>query len=125
MRGMSKAALNRFRTELLAFCGPNGGESVGIVDLVAIRKHHGKPVTGTSRGDTFQIVLIQVKGGKAPDPTEEDCRRLRLVAKHMHARKVLLASWEKGRAPVFYQIRRSGVAGRPWAKISDLGAIFR
>jgi hypothetical protein len=56
----------RTRWQLVTFCGTAGGESVGVVDLMAIRKDHGKPLPGTKRGDNFQIVLIQVKGGSAP-----------------------------------------------------------
>jgi len=48
---------------LITFCGKKGGESVGIVDLVAIRKDHGIGVYGLKRGDVFEIILIQVKGG--------------------------------------------------------------
>ena len=57
------------------------GESVGVVDLVAIRKHHGKPIARTKRGDALQIILIQVKGGRAARPTVDDRKRLQAVAK--------------------------------------------
>lgn len=50
---------------LLTFTGRDGGESRGVVDLIAIRKDHGAPRNGTKRGDCFQIILIQVKGGSA------------------------------------------------------------
>jgi len=53
------------RWHFLSFSGPDGGESRGVVDLIAIRKNHGTPYAGTKRGDTFQIILIQVKGGYA------------------------------------------------------------
>jgi hypothetical protein len=53
------------------------GESRDVVDLVAIRKDHGRPIAGTKRGDALQIILIQVKGGSAAMPTIEDGKRLR------------------------------------------------
>ena len=45
---------------------------VGVVDMLAVRKDHGKPISGTKRGDVLQIVLIQVKGGSAAMPTAAD-----------------------------------------------------
>ena len=54
--------------QLVTFCGPKGGESVGIVDLVAIRKNHNRTTNGLKRGDLFEIMLIQVKGGKSAGP---------------------------------------------------------
>jgi len=41
------------RWHLLTFAGPDGGESRGVVDLIAIRKDHGTPRNGTKRGDCF------------------------------------------------------------------------
>jgi hypothetical protein len=77
-----RQALARTRWQLVTFCGVLGAESVGVVDLMAIRKDHGNRLPYTKRGDTFQIILIQVKGGKAPMPTAEDGHRLRAVARH-------------------------------------------
>ena len=64
-----RQVLARTRWQLLTFCGRAGDESVGIVDLMAIRKDHGKPLPGTKRGDALQMILIQVKGGRAAMPT--------------------------------------------------------
>src|SRR5258707_819534 len=47
--------------QLITFCGAAGGESVGVVDLLAVRKDHGKPQRGTKRGDALHIILIQVR----------------------------------------------------------------
>ena len=47
---------------ILSFTGPAGSESRGLVDLIAIRKDHGKPLPGTKLGDALQIILIQAKG---------------------------------------------------------------
>ena len=54
------------RWEFADLVGPKKGESRGVVDLVAIRKAHRDPPVGLKRGDLFEIVLIQVKGGGAP-----------------------------------------------------------
>jgi hypothetical protein len=86
---------------LLTFAGPNRGESRGVVDMLAIRKDHREPYPGTKRGDLFQIVLIQVKGGFAPKPTAEDRKRLQIVARRHGAVGVLLATWKKGTAAKF------------------------
>jgi hypothetical protein len=69
------------RWHLLTFAGPDGGESRGVVDLIAIRKDHSTPRNGLKRGDARQILLIQVKGGYAAKPTAEDAERLRIVAR--------------------------------------------
>src|SRR5947207_12097734 len=68
---------SRTRWQLVTFYGKSGGESVGVVDLLAVRKDHGEPVHRTRRGDALQIILIQVKGGSAAKPTPEDAVRLR------------------------------------------------
>src|SRR5271165_4960344 len=73
-----RRVLSRTRWQLVTFCGKAGYESAGIVDLLAVRKDHGKPkVKGMKRGDALQIVLIQVKGGRAAMPKPEDSERLR------------------------------------------------
>ncbi len=74
------------RWHLLTFCGPDGAEARGVVDLLAIRKDHGAPRIGMKRGDAFQMILIQVKGGSAALPTAEDGTRLRAVARHSEIR---------------------------------------
>ena len=77
------------------FGGKTKSEARGIVDLMAIRKDHRKEVPGLKRGDLFEIVLIQTKGGTAPRPTAEDVVRLSKVAKHHRAKAVVLAEWKK------------------------------
>ena len=90
--------------QLVEFLGPNGGESAGIVDLMAIRKDHGQTSGGIRRGDLFEIILLQVKGGNASWPTQSDIERLRRVARHHRAKCVLLAEWKKGSQPCFYRL---------------------
>lgn len=122
-----RQVLARTRWQLVAFCGADGGESVGVVDMIAVRKDHRDLLPGTKRGDRLQIVLIQVKGGRAAMPTREDGQRLRAVARHHRAQKVLLATWTKGTAARFFKLRdRRGSEGlRDWIEVDDLNLIFR
>jgi uncharacterized Rossmann fold enzyme len=67
-----------------------------------------------------------VKGGGAPIPTLEDGKRLGLVAKRLHARHILLASWKKGSAAKFYSYQpRATERKKQWVEVLDLDAIFR
>ena len=117
-----RRVLSRTRWQLVSFYGKGGGESVGVVDLLAVRKDHGKPIAGTKRGDNFQIILIQVKGGGAAMPTADDATRLRAVTKRHRATRVLLASWKKGTAARFYRLKRGS---SKWAEVADLDDVFR
>ncbi len=81
---------------LVDFNGARGQESYGIVDLIAIRKKHSKPTDGFKRGDIFEIVLIQVKGGTAPFPTADDTQRLLAARPHHNDDKVVLVEWRRG-----------------------------
>lgn len=112
--------------QLVAFPGRKGGESRGIVDLLAIRKDHHTATKTFHRGDLFEIILIQIKGGTAPLPTGMDLRRLRAVRRHYGARDVLLASWRRGRQPTFFSLApgasRSG--RRAWVEV-DPGKVFK
>jgi hypothetical protein len=112
---------SRTRWQLVTFCGKAGGESIGVIDMMAVRKDHRAPPAGGKRGDNFQIVLIQVKGGSAAMPTNSDANRLRAVAKRHCAGHVLLASWKKGEAVRFFKLRRGS---RPWLEVSRLDSIF-
>lgn len=81
---------------------------------------------GAKRGDLFQIILIQVKGGYAAKPTAEDGVRLRIAAKKHGACAVLLAAWKKGKAVRFFSLgRTAGKSLRDWTEVEDLNAIFR
>ena len=93
------------------------------MDLLAVRKDHGKALAGTKRGDTLQIILIQVKGGTAAMPTTEDGRRLRAVAKQHHAKHILLAAWKKGSAARLFEMASDETPG--WTEVDDLDAVFR
>jgi hypothetical protein len=113
------------RWHFVGFAGRDGGESRGVVDLIAVRKNHALPREGLKRGDTLQIVLIQVKGGYAAHPTTDDGKRLRTVAKLHHAHGILLASWKKGAAARFYTLRpRAKDNETDWLEVEDLKTIF-
>ena len=113
------------RWHLLTFAGPDGGESRGVVDMIAVRKDHGDPPLGTKRGDLFQIILIQVKGGYAVRPTAEDGKRLRIVARRHGACGVLLATWKKGTAARFFSLHQRPQNGSgDWVEVTDLRTVF-
>ena len=114
--------------QLVEFVGPDGKESRGIVDVVAIRKDHSTPNDGLKRGDLFEIILIQVKGGTAPWPTLDDIDRLRAVARHHRAKSVVLAEWRKGKQPTFYTLKRSfdrdGGHRNAWTEVTNVDELF-
>jgi hypothetical protein len=106
-RRFVKVGLNPARRwQLVGFPGPAGRESAGIVDLIAIRKDHSKSNGKFKRGDLFEIILIQIKGGGARWPNADDIRRLRAVAKHYKARDVVLAEWVKASHQKFYTLHK-------------------
>jgi hypothetical protein len=109
---------------LLTFGGRKGGESTGVVDMIAIRKDHRKPYPGTKRGDTFQIILIQVKGGQAAKPTDDDRDRLRRVAKRHGACGILLAIWKKGKSAQFFALFGKDTKSEEWLEMDDLTVFF-
>ena len=87
---ISHSSKDGVKWQLVEFAGPSGQESKGIVDLIAIRKNHKERSDGFYRGDLFEIVLIQVKGGRAPFPSKEDIGRLMAVKKYHRADQVIL-----------------------------------
>lgn len=96
------------RWQFLSFRGAKKGEWRGVVDLIAIRKDTVEPKGGIlKRGDLFDIVLVQVKGGSAKAPTLEDRRRLREVAKHYRARQVVYFCWKKEKIAEFSVLQRN------------------
>ena len=112
------------RWQMVGFPGPAGRESAGIVDLIAVRKDHATANGVFKRGDLFEIVLIQIKGGGARRPSADDIRRLRAVAKRYGARDVALAEWVKGRRLNFYRLAKTSVDPKTaWKKV-DPGEIF-
>ncbi len=111
--------------QLVSFPGRAGRESAGIVDLMAIRKNHDKPKSGFKRGDLFEIILIQIKGGSACRPKLGDIRRLRAVAKRYEARDVVLAEWVKQSHLKFYKLGKNHRdLERAWEEVNP-GILFR
>ena len=114
--------------QLVEFTGPGGKESRGIVDVLAIRKDHSTPNDGLKRGDLFEIILIQVKGGSAPWPTLDDIDRLRAVATHHRAKTVVLAEWKKGKQPTFYTLKKSFKRDsghrNAWKEVTNVNELF-
>jgi len=85
------------RWQLVSFRGVHGGEWRGIVDVLAIRKSTTLPRSAElKRGDLFDFVIVQLKGGTAPAPTAADMRRLLAVRRALKARAVVLYSWKRG-----------------------------
>ena len=95
------------RWQVVNFNGPQGAESAGIVDLLAIRKDHRSNKAGLKRGDLFEIVLIQAKGGSASRPSARDVVRLARVAKHCHAKAVVLAEWQREQKLALFKLDKS------------------
>jgi hypothetical protein len=105
------------RWQFVAFAGPMGSESRGIIDLIAIRRDHRTGKGVFMAGDLFEIVFIQIKGGGAAWPSVADLARLRAVQRHYRAKAVLLASWQKGSEPTFYLLKRvSTERERAWGR---------
>ena len=99
-------AKSRTDWQLVEFSGPQGRESRGVVDLLAIRKDHRTSGAVVKRGDLFEIVLLQIKGGSARWPSRNDILRLRQVARHHRATEIVLADWQRGSQPTLYRLSR-------------------
>jgi hypothetical protein len=98
---------------LVDFGGKTKAEARGIVDLIAIRKDHRHDGPGLKRGDLFEIVLIQTKGGSAPRPTLDDLARLKGVARHHKAKHVILAEWRRAEKLELFKL-----SGTRWQSVS-------
>ena len=88
---------SKTKWQIIEFMGKNGKESVGIVDLLAIRKSHERNVkkAGLKPGDLFEIILIQTKGGNAALPTQDDIRRLRILGRYYNSKFIMLSEWKE------------------------------
>lgn len=97
------------RWQWVEFPGPNGRESAGIVDILAIRKRwktSDLPEDEVLKHlDIFDIMLIQVKGGGAGMPTPIDIARMERVAAIYQIDRILLYQWnEKKKAGTGYRV---------------------
>ena len=97
---ITKASKGGVKWKVIEFNGAKNIESRGIVDIMAIRKDHNSESVDYKRGDIFEIILIQAKGGSAPGPNEDDRKRLNVVRKKYGAKHVVLAAWKIGSKPV-------------------------
>lgn len=95
------------KSNVVDFGGRTKSEARGIVDLIAIRKDHSNDSAGLKRGDLFEIILIQTKGGSAPRPTSDDLKRLRAVARHHNAKTIILAEWRRSEYLELFELRGS------------------
>jgi hypothetical protein len=102
-RALSSRIANRWR--FISFRGAAQGEWRGIVDVIAIRKNTSQPKNNRlKRGDLFDVILVQIKGGSAAQPTRDDCIRLREVAKYYRAQAVVQFQWKKGVSSSFLEL---------------------
>jgi hypothetical protein len=105
------------RWNVIDFGGQTNAEARGVVDLIAIRKNHRDARQNLKRGDLFDIVLIQTKGGSAARPTADDVARLVSVAKYHHAKAVVLAVWRRGVQLEFFKLHRAAWVAVPAGQI--------
>ena len=103
---ISRRHKNGVKWHVVNFIGSNKSESTGIVDLLAIRKDHRIKDSNIKRGDLFEIVLIQVKGGAAPFPTEKDILRLKKVSKYHRAKAIVLSEWKTRKRLQLYLLKQ-------------------
>jgi len=95
------------RWRFASFRGKNRAEWRGAVDVIAIRKRTSQPADAIfKRGDLFDIILIQVKGGAARGPSGDDCARLRKIAAYYHAKDVAQFQWKKAKSSQFFRLKR-------------------
>jgi len=71
----TKYELSKKGYKCISFDTPKGYEYKGVVDLIAAKR-------STKNPDRLQIILLQVKGGKARI-TSDEISRLRAAAKHV------------------------------------------
>jgi hypothetical protein len=106
LRAVSARVAKRWR--FVSLRGKAKGEWRGVVDVLAIRKDTNAPARlDLKRGDLFDIILIQMKGGSSKTPDAEERHRLREVAKYYRAQAVVLFHWDKGKATKFFTLNRS------------------
>jgi len=104
-RALSSRVADRWK--FVSFRGANKAEWRGVVDLIAIRKSSAEPGGELlKRGDLFDIILIQLKGGGARAPSQADCLRLQEVKRRYRAREIVLFQWRKAESAEFFVLGR-------------------
>src|SRR5678815_4855564 len=102
-RALASRVKKRWR--FVSFRGLGGGEWKGVVDVPAIRKDTSKSDDELLKsGDLFDIVLVQMKGGFARKPSEDEIDRLRVVAKRYDAKAIVLFQWKRGKGCTFKKL---------------------
>jgi hypothetical protein len=110
--------------QLVDFPGANGGESRGIVDALAIRKDHRPGEDGLERGDRFEIILLQIKGGGARNPSADDNLRMWKVAQTLRAEAVLVR-WKLKQELTFSRLKKFGEPPvLTWEEVKEPSEIF-
>jgi hypothetical protein len=95
------------RWKFVSFRGSHKGEWRGVVDLIAIRKNSQQPSGDVlKRGDLFDIVLIQIRGGSARGPTVSDNMRLWEVKRLYRAKSIVQFQWRKSESSRFFVLAR-------------------
>ena len=113
MRAIAQKVAKRWK--FVSFRGSRGGEWRGIVDVLAIRKDTSRPNRHRlKRGDLFDVMIIQMKGGCAKLPTLKEKERLKAVANYYRAKKVVLFEWKKGIKTQFYVLNKK----KEWKEIA-------
>ena len=83
-------------SQFVEFEGREGGESNGIVDLLAVKRNRDRKKIKNmdcNVNDLLDIIHIQVKGGSAGDPTKAAKKRMLIVSKYYNCRETLLSRW--------------------------------
>ena len=106
--------------QFVEFLGDAGRESAGIVDLLAMRKNFDEKRNkklGMKKGDSLEIIHIQVKGGTSGNPSSKDVKRMKKVTDHYRFEKTLLSRWIT-HLPTFFLLKKDD-----WVKV-DPRTIF-
>jgi hypothetical protein len=106
-RALASRVAKRWR--FVSFRGIGGREWRGVVDVITIRKdtsHSNHELLKS--GDLFDIILIQMKGGRARRPSAIEIQRLMAVAKRYRAKGIVLFAWKRGESCDFYTLTRWG-----------------
>jgi len=117
-RALTSRVAKRWR--FVSFRGTGGGEWRGIVDVLAIRKNTSPPKDNLLKaGDVFDVVVVQMKGGKARMPRPSEVERLRAVARRYRAKDIVLFEWTKGQRCRFSRWR-----GGNWRPVKSAAEVF-
>lgn len=119
-RALVRRAQSR-RWRFVSFRGDGGGEWRGVVDVLAVRKDTSQPANKSlKRGDLFDVVLVQLKGGASGWPTVAEKRRLRAVGNRYAAQSVVLFLWKRRKECSFYRLS-CRATGNPVLAAKSLG----